>query len=98
MKRVCLIIFLILIGCGVNYKKDYEKGWVYWFSDYGMNNEGVQYFEYFDYGRNYESKFEDQKEAFETGFKDAFYFVNQKEIYGSFIDMMEEGYQQYYGN
>ena len=84
-----------------NYEQDYhdayERGWTAWFSGYGLSGEGLQYIEYFKYGRRYESTFLSVKDAFFAGYKDGFFFVNNKE-YSLPEERVETAYQQYYSH
>ena len=76
-----------------SYNEAYKKGWVYWFSGYGSHGEGTQYVNLYTYGRKYNTTFENEHDAFVSGYKDGFYYVNRKETTG---DKAEEGYNQYY--
>jgi hypothetical protein len=81
-----------------DYKDAYKKGWSFWFSDYGMNGEGMQYIIYYQYGRKYNTEFTSTLDAFTSGYKDGFYYVNQNEPSELFIKKMEKGYKEYYPN
>lgn len=103
------ILFILIVGVmlitvivvNINEKKDivnaYEKGWSHWFSNYGTNNEGIEYLEHFKYGRNYDKKFKTKKDAFVTGYKDGYCFVNGNEPSGYDV-RLEAAYNWYYSN
>lgn len=100
-----IIVVAVLFGCGgfllgtnntKEHKTAYQKGWTHWFSGYGMKGEGVQYIEYYEYGRNYDSKFESTYEAFVAGYKDGFYFVNHSEPDSYYDAKIITAYKQYY--
>lgn len=106
---VLLVVVAIIFGIGEyflgsagivnkNYDEAYQQGWSYWFSTYGSHHEGMDYIDYYDMGRNYDSDFDDNFDAFETGFKDAFYFVNHSEPDESYNDRIQKGYTLYYGD
>lgn len=88
-----------------DYKDAYKKGWIAWFSDYGLHGEGAQYMNYYIYGRNYDDVFTNPKDAFFAGYRDGFYFVNKHEIEESYHDQymkdlyeerMEKAYEMFY--
>ncbi|MBR3839649.1 MAG: hypothetical protein IKM20_00750 [Erysipelotrichales bacterium] len=81
------------------YNLAYKKGWVYWFSGYGSENN-TEYMEYYDMGRKYNTEFESTKDAFTKGYIDGFYFVNKHEPKSNNIvnyeEKIEKAYYQYY--
>lgn len=80
------------------YKNAYKKGWSHWFSGYGMSGEGMQYMDYYEYGRKYNSEFTSTLDAFSSGYKDGFYYVNHSEPNDFFTTRIEEAYKEYYTN
>lgn len=76
----------------------YSKGWIYWFSGYGTHNEGVQYMEQYRYGRTYGQSFPSLYSAFEAGYKDAFFLVNNKDPDDRYTTRIEQGFAEYFPN
>ena len=76
----------------------YSKGWTYWFIDWGSHHEGLQYIDQYIYGRHYGETFASSYEAFEAGYKDAFFHCNHSDPDEYFIEKMKKGYQEYFGN
>lgn len=62
----------------------YAKGWVHYFSYYsyygGTVTDAPLYFDYYKYGRSYDTSFDDNFSAFSAGFKDAYYLMYHKDI------------------
>lgn len=78
------------------YKDAYKKGWSHWLSNYGMNGEGMQYIDYYQYGRKYNTEFTSTLEAFTAGYKDGFYFVNHSEPSEDYNTGIDKAYKEYY--
>ena len=85
----------ISIGNSAENSKAYQQGWNYWFSGYGTHGEGMEYVEYYEMGRHYDSKFEDTRDAFFAGYKDGFYYVNHHEP-ENYDEAIQRGYEEYY--
>ena len=81
-----------------DYKDAYKKGWSHWFSGYGMSGEGMQYMDYYEYGRKYNAEFTSTLDAFASGYKDGFYYVNHSEPNEDYNTRIEEAYKEYYSN
>ena len=109
MKKKSVILLIIVVAVLFGYggfiigtnnikenKTAYQKGWTHWFSGYGLKGEGVQYIEHYEYGRHYDSKFENTYEAFVAGYKDGFYFVNHSEPDSYYDSKIIVAYKQYY--
>jgi len=75
----------------------YRLGWSFWFSDYGTRGEGISYMPYYIYGRDYKQTFETKEEAFEAGFKDAFYYVNNEDPDDFYNARIARGLSDYIG-
>lgn len=74
----------------------YIQGWAYWFSGYGLNHQGTDYFDCYEYGRFYHSTYDNTYDAFLAGYKEGFYFVNREEP--TSLDGANKGYSAYYPN
>ena len=75
----------------------YSKGWICWFTGYGMHGESAQYMGQYVYGRKYGASFDSEFDAFTAGYKDGFYHVNHHDPDEGYNDRIEEGFADYFG-
>ena len=73
----------------------YQKGWVAWFSGYGLHREGMQYMDHYIYGKRYGNSFKNTKEAFTAGYEDGYFIVNNHNPSGH-EGKIDEAYKTYY--
>ncbi len=81
-----------------SYEDAYMKGWVCWFNGYGMNGVNAAYMDQYIYGRQYGNAFSSEREAFEAGYKDGFYHVNNCDPGDDWNERIERGYNEFFGN